>query len=484
MKRRQFIRNVSAGAAGLAVSPLPFVQKANAQPTHPNVLFILLEDAPNWFGCLGGHPDTMTPNIDELANRGCLFTNAHCASPICNPSRTALLTGQYPNTTGVFYNDDDWREIIPNVVSMPRYFLDHDYFTVRSGKVYHGNFDEREVWNQYIDAKATHNLPGEEPYLPGHPWNGLNYLLEGDGDATGTQFFNWGATDAPEAIMTDFRRVRNLNEMLQDGMREPFLMFYGTHKAHFPAIAPRRVMERFNIAEVTLPPVNPTDLDDLPPSAFNFIEPWHHEDVVNGKQWHKAVAAYLATIHYMDEMVGRLLNQFDHSPHANNTIVVLVADHGFHLGEKMHWRKATLWNESSSVIMTVLAPGVTTPGSVCHQPVNMLDLYPTLVDLCNLPANPANEGQSLRPLLENPASVREEPSIMTLEAGNHAVITEQWHYIHYANGDRELYDRNVDPQQWDNLATNPDYEPIMQQLRDWIPDDWIPPTDAIAPRAR
>jgi len=455
---------MSAGAAGLAVSTAMLPQ-ANAQPGSPNVLFILLEDVPNWFGCMGGHPDTLTPNIDELAGRGTLFTNAHCGSPICNPSRTSMLTGRRPDTTGVYYNEDDWREFVADdVITMPRYFRDSGFNLVRAGKIFHGQFDERDVWDQYYDGKSTHLLAGHDPYNPMKPWNGLNYVMEGQ------EFFNWGPTDAPESTIADYKRVRYLNELLLDGMRQPFMMMYGTTKAHLPSMAPRRVMERFNPAEITLPPMNPNDLDDLPPSALNYIDSWYHEDVTGGKQWRKVIAAYLATIHYLDEMVGRLLYRFDNSPHAENTIVVIVADHGFHLGEKTHWRKATLWNESTQVILSIYAPGVTTPNTVCDQGVSMLDIYPTLVDLCGLPQPVGLEGRILTPWLQNPSATRQEPAVVTLEAGNHAVINEQYHLINYANGDQELYDRAFDPNQWNNLAPDPAYADIIAQMMLWIPE--------------
>jgi arylsulfatase A-like enzyme len=467
MKRRDFIRNMSASAAGLAVSSA-VLPNAKAQPDAPNVLFIFLEDAPNWFGCMGGHPDTLTPNIDQLVSRGTLFTNAHCGSPICNPSRTSMLTGRRPDSTGVYYNEDDWREFVSDdVITMPRHFRDRGYNLVRSGKVFHGNFDEREVWHQFYDGKSTHKLAGHDPYNPMKPWNGLNYVMEGQ------EFFNWGATDAPEATMADFKRVRFLNDLLDNSVREPFMMYYGTTKSHLPSIAPRRVMERFNPAEVTLPPINPNDHDDLPPPAFNWIDPNNHTDVVGAKQWRKMIAAYLATIYYVDEMVGRLLYAFDNSQHADNTIIALVADHGFHLGEKMHWRKATLWNESTQVIMSVIAPGVTSPNTVCHQAVSMLDLYPTLSDLCGLPMPPGLEGQTLVPQLINPAAERPEPAICTLEAGNHAVVNEQYHLINYSTGDQELYDMAVDPNQWNNIAGDPAYAAVIADLMQWIPEQTL-----------
>jgi arylsulfatase A-like enzyme len=210
-------------------------------------------------------------------------------------------------------------------------------------------------------------------------------------------------------------------------------------------------------------------LDDLPPYAFEYIDEFYHTDVVGGKQWRKVIAAYLASIHYLDEMVGRLLYGFDNSQHADNTIVVIVADHGFHLGEKTHWRKATLWNESTQVIMSFYAPGVTTPNTVCDQGVSMIDIYPTLVDLCGLTQPVGLEGRILTPWLQNPTATRLEPAVVTLEAGNHAVINEQYHLINYVNGDQELYDRSVDPNQWNNLAPDPTYADIIAQLMQWLP---------------
>lgn len=465
VKRRDFIRNMSAGAAGLALAPMPLLNAyGQPDPARPNVLFILLEDLPDWIGCMGGHPDTLTPNIDALATRGVLFTNAHCGSPICNPSRVSLLLGKRPDTTGVYYNSDDWREMVPaGTISMPRSFRNNGYHLVRAGKIFHGTFDEHGVWDQIFEGRGMHNLPGHNAYTPGHPYNGLEYPLAGD------EFFNWGPTDAPESSMADSRRYRFLRNLFNSGIRQPFFIGFGTHGAHFPAIAPRRHIERFDPSRVQVPEVNAFDLDDIPPAGRAYVDSLYHRRVLGHKQWHKAIAAYLATIHYLDEIVGRLIAEFDDSPYADNTIIVLCADHGFHLGEKMHWRKATLWQESTNVVLIVVAPGVTEPGGVCRQPVSLIDLYPTLNALCELRPVDGLEGRSIVPQLIDPDHRREQPAVVTLEEGNHAIIDRRWRYIRYADGGEELYDRERDPNEWTNLAGDPRYERVIERLAAWIP---------------
>lgn len=467
MKRRDFLRNLSAGAAGLTLGgPHLFNAHAQPNPDQPNVLFIILEDMANWAGCLGGHPDAMTPNIDALAGRGALFTDAHCTAPVCNPSRTSMLLSMLPSSTGVYLNHDDWRENIPaDTITMGRHFHNHDYFTLRSGKIWHGTFYDNDAWDRAYLPITSHNLPGHDPYLPNHPNAGLPYALEG------VNFMNWGATDIPNDSMSDQRRLDFIRLHMQAGIRQPFFMAFGATQNHYPAVVPRRILERYNPADVHLPEVHPDDLTDLPPYAYTFLRTDRHDNVVNHKQYRKAVAAYLATLEHIDEIVGRLIYQIDNSPYADNTIIILAVDHGYHLGEKHHWEKGTLWNESTNSLLTIYAPGVTQPGTVINETVSLLDIWPTMNDLCNLPPVDHIEGESLVPLMLNPGTERDTPAIVTLTAGNHAIITEQWRYIHYVNGDEELYNRIDDPNEWTNLAMLPEFRPIMDNLALWLPDD-------------
>jgi arylsulfatase A-like enzyme len=462
MTRRQF----------LATSAL-----AAAPSAKPNVLFISVDDMNDWIGCLGGYNGVKTPNIDRLAKRGVLFANAHCASPLCNPSRTALLTGMRASTTGMYNNDQFWRPNLPDAVTLPMHFKANGYQVAGAGKVFHhtvGNnppdqWDEFQLqvfddpwyrradwypWNKRVPAPA------------GHPFNGLKNF-QGE--------FDWGVIPAEEREYGDQKAIDFGLKFLSQPQAKPFFLAVGLWHPHIPMFAPQKYFDMYPPEKVKIPYTPAGDLDDVPKIGQNWAAARReeHNRIVREGKWRDAVRAYLAAITFADAMIGRLLDGLEKSAHARNTIIVFWSDNGWHLGEKEHWHKSTLWQRSTHVPLIIAGPGTRATGQSRKQAVSLLDIYPTLVDLCGLPKRPQLEGLSLRPLLENAQATR-PPAVIDFNRGNHAVRTDRWRYIKYNDGTEELYDESVDKEDWKNLAGDPQYTSLKADLAKWIPQSAAP----------
>lgn len=437
----------------LLVGGIAACTAVHGQTTRPNVLFIAVDDLNDWIGCLGGHPDTKTPNLDRLAARGMSFTRAYCAAPACNPSRAALLTGRRPSTSGVYHNNQPWRPVMPDVVTMPQYFMRHGYRVVGGGKIFHNSFNDPASWEFWQPA-------GRFPEPERVPFNGI----------PNTAHFDWGPVAVGEEAMGDHVTVDWAIAELNKPRDKPLFLACGLIRPHLPWYVPQKYFDLFPLAKVTLPTILDTDLDDVPPAGVRMAKPeGDHAKVIAHNQYRQAVQGYLASIAYADMEIGRLLDALDRSPLAGNTIVVLWGDHGWHLGEKHHWRKFALWEEATRVPLLILVPGLTRPGSTCGRTVNLMDLYPTLADLCGLPVDPAWEGRSLRPLLAEPEAAWPYPALTTHGRNNHAVRSERWRYIRYADGSEELYDHDADPLEWKNLAGDPQLASVKAELAHWLP---------------
>ena len=444
----------------------------------PNVLFIAVDDLNDWVGCLG-HPQVKTPHIDRLAARGMLFTNAHCAAPVCNPSRVATLTGLRPDTTGVYENNHTMRHKVPDVVTLPQHFRTHGYRAVGGGKIFHdvpphsddpASWDEYYWWNEHGPRGAKAGSGWRSPYSvspdpepDNRPTRKITPLTKRN--------FDWGRVDQPEADWPDSRVTHWASEQLVKPSKQPRFIAVGIFRPHLPWFNPKRYVDMYPLESVKLPAVKGDDLDDLGPWAKRRAHDRssRHDKVVEFDEWRSAVRAYYASISFADASVGRVLDALDRSPEKDNTIIVLWSDHGYHLGEKGHWHKRTLWERSTRVPMIIVAPGVTQPGTRCDRPVNLLDLYPTLCELTGVPVRKALEGRSLVPLLKETTRDWPHASVTTYLPGNHAVRTERWRYIRYATGDEELYDHQADPHEWTNLAGDTQRETVMSKLRKHIP---------------
>lgn len=425
-----------------------------------NVLFVIVDDLSDWVGCLGGNPQARTPNIDRLASRGLLFREAHAAATICNPSRVAILTGVRPSSSGVYRNPQELRQnsVLQSAATIPGHFRGNGYRSLGSGKIFHD--PDPVSWDEYWPS-IDYYRP-DDPLPPNRPLNGIT---------TRGNAFDWGPlSDEPDA-MGDHQIATwtggRLHTLATD---EPFFLGCGFFRPHLPFYVPQRYFDLFDFESVELPPVDPDDLLDLPTSALVTINDKDHNAVTAADQWRQGVHAYLASVAFVDEQVGRVLDELDRSPHARNTIVVFLSDHGFVLGEKRHWRKQVLWDQVTHVPMIVVAPGITQPGSVCDSVVSLIDVFPTLIELCDLPQVNNLDGSSLVPMLSDPGLTRPAPVLTTRYRKQHSVRDERYHLIQYSDGQRELYDLWLDPFEWTNLIGERSTRKIVKRLKKSFPD--------------
>ena len=431
---------------------------AGREEAKPNVLFIAVDDLNDWIGCLGGHPDARTPNIDRLAARGVLFTRAYCAAPACNPSRVALMTGIRPSTSGVYHNSNPWRPALPKAVTIPQHFMAHGYAALGGGKIYHGRYPDKASWNSYFKK-------GADPKPAKVPANGIPR----------TAHFDWGPVDATDEEMNDTKVTSWAIETLKKKHDKPFFLACGIFRPHLPWYVPRKYFDMFPLDSITLPRVKDGDLDDVPPPGRRIARPeGDHRKVTESNNWRRAVQGYLASIAFADVQVGRLIDALDASDYAKNTVVVLWGDHGWHLGEKRHWRKFTLWEEATRAPLLFVAPGVTKAAGRSGRTVDFVDVYPTLAELCGLPPRKELEGRSLVPLLRDPSAAWDRPALTTHGRNNHSVRTERWRFIRYADGSEELYDHDADPMEWTNLAGNTDFAGVKEKLAAHLPKVNVP----------
>lgn len=368
---------------------------------------------------------------------------------MCNPSRTSALTGLLPSTTGCYQNTQPFRRTFPNMTTLPGYFKRHGYYTLGHGKIFHfAQAEGTATWDEYTAVNANNVPPGRT----------VDWRLDG------------GPLDVTDDEMGDGKTANWVAQQLQRSFDRPFFLAAGIFRPHECWFAPRKYFELYPPSKVRMPKVNERDLDDIPPIGREIAECIHDfENVRRWKQERYAVAAYLACVSFADAMIGRILDALERSRYRDNTIVVLWGDNGFHLSTKLHWRKFTLWEESTRVPLMIVAPGVTKPGGICRRTVSLIDVFPTLIDLCGLPKKEDLDGHSLVPLLRDPSKEWNRPALTTCGRNNHAIRTERWRYIRYSDGTEELYDHRADPLEWRNLAQHPQYVKVKQELTGWLP---------------
>ncbi|BDS08561.1 hypothetical protein NT6N_36010 [Oceaniferula spumae] len=427
-------------------------------PQKPNILFIAVDDWNDWVGCLG-HKQAKTPNVDRLAARGMLFTNASCAAPVCNPSRAAVMSGLRPFTTGVYENATPLQIQLPkDHLTLPKYFRKHGYIAHGSGKIYHDqiggqphdDFDHYHFWNEHYRKWGWElgysRFPDPEP----------NKLPFAKITSKTKRNFDFGPIAGKETDMPDFKSTSYGIEFLQQKHDKPFFLAIGQFRPHLPWFVPQKYFDMHPLDNIQLPPTNAGDLDDLPKIALkrtNDRASKHHL-VKELNEWKKAIQGYLACISFSDHQIGRLLDALDASPYKDNTIIVLWSDHGYHLGEKDHWHKRTLWERSVHVPYIIVAPGITTPNRKTSAPVDLMSIYPTLIELAGLPSYARIQGQgtSVFSLLKNPDAQWPHYALCTHTRGNHSVRSRHYRYIRYQDGSEELYDHRSDPNEWHNIA--------------------------------
>lgn len=428
----------------------------------PNVLFISIDDLNDWLGCYDGHPQVKTPHIDALAKRGVVMTNAHCQAPICNPSRVSMFLGKLPSTTGMYFLGPNFRSVEPTKSDETLFqtFRRHGYYVSTRGKIFHGKADPAS----FDHIEETTGWRRDK--------NKINYRLPGS-----NPLWDWGQVETPDEQQRDFLTAEwaaaELGKLADTN--QPFFLAVGFHLPHVPIYASKKWFDLYPIDEIDLPAVIPSDRDDLPEIAklltLNPTGPRHQWMVAN-QQWRRAVQSYLATISFVDHLVGMITKGLERSGVADNTLIVLWSDHGFHLGEKLRWAKRTLWEETTRVPLILAGPGIAEQGT-CSRPVGLIDVYPTLLDLCDLPARADLEGSSLRSLLGDPTASWEKPAICTFGPNNHSLRDERYRYTIYVDGSQELYDHETDPAEWHNLVTagnvSAEHAAVIRRLSRWLP---------------
>ncbi|VGO17473.1 Choline-sulfatase [Pontiella desulfatans] len=429
-----------------------------------NVLMIAIDDLNDWVGFLGGHPQTQTPNMDRLAAQGMVFENASCSSVACNPSRSALMSGIPPYASGLYSNGQVMREnpVLMDAVMIPRYFSNNGYTSLARGKIFHHAGLDPQSWDILSDQKKDPlTVPKEQltdmtPYQDIKIDNGLSFVQK--------PRIAWKSTPTPKELTQDYQNAMWAAQWLTDSAEhetpKPFFLACGIFRPHLPWTVPAEYYARFDLDSIKLPPINPDDYSDIKGGAAS-----EYGEAVEKGLREEIVWAYLANIAYADDCVGVILDALEKSPYKDNTIVVLWSDHGWHVGEKLRYKKSTLWEETARMPFIVKVPGLEPGRSI--RPVNLIDLYPTLIDLAGLPKKNDLHGRSFVPVLKNPDVEWDHPAITSSSSG-HSLRTERWRYISKKNGD-ELYDHDNDPNEWTNLATNPEYQNVIQELRKHLP---------------
>ncbi|VGO14056.1 Choline-sulfatase [Pontiella desulfatans] len=427
--------------------------------SKPNVLMIAIDDLNDWVGFMDGHPNTKTPHMDRLAAQGTIFMNAHTAAPHCGPSRTALMSGLRPSTTGIYahvFDEDLEKTPAGQGIYLSNWFENNGYKTMGKGKIFHHWAPE----GAFQEFDGTREAPrfGPKPEKR-FTWDTIG---------TGT---DWGVYPERDEDLPDFKTAEWAVERLKQKHDEPFFMAVGFVLPHVPWYAPQKWFDLHPLEEIETPPYLKGDQDDVPPMARKIAEMLHMPTADWAKEsgeWKHIVQAYLATVSMVDHCVGMVLDELERSGYAENTVVVLWSDHGYHLGEKNRFAKQSLWERATRMPMIFTAPefkgGQSTDG-----PASLMDLYPTLLELCGLPANPKNEGVSLVPLMRDPKAKWNHNAITTYGENNHAVRSQRYRYIRYEDGSEELYDCLKDPNEWKNLADNLEYEEIKKELAKSLP---------------
>lgn len=457
----------------------------------PNVLFLAVDDMNDWIGCLETTPRAITPNLDQLAARGVNFTNAHTAGVFCAPSRAAIFSGQFASTTGC-YRTANYFVHHPTIEPLQISFSKAGYETFGAGKLFHhpaGAIDVRG-WNEFF-LRTQRQREGGWPldsWSKGTPFpNTFPSSIYNKGQQiTGGLFLEWGAIpNSREEDMADTIRINWAVEKLKETHDKPFFLGIGIYAPHFPNYCPQKYFDLYEPDQIKLPPYKADDLDDLPPKIkkIKIARSRIHNKLEGLNAVDDAIHGYLACISYADAMMGRVLDALEASPYADNTVVVLWSDHGYHHGEKGDWGKHTLWERTSNVPFIWAGPGVA-KGRKSDVTVSLIDMYPTLVDLCGLPKPRQKlEGQSLAKTLVDPTSTEDRNVFLPhMNPGEYAVINRDWRYIRYGEDGEELYELQADPNEWHNLAASPEHAARKAELRRFAPATFAEPAQKLNAR--
>ncbi|WP_430934869.1 sulfatase [Saccharicrinis sp. 156] len=444
-------------------------QASNAELQKPNVLFIAVDDLNTWLGCMSGYSNSKTPNMDRIASKGVLFNNAHCQAPLCGPSRASIMSGLRPSTTGIYGMIPDGkirREDKPetkDIVFLSEYFRNNGYHTMGIGKLFHihapdGVFDESGG-----RVKGFGPLP-EKRFV----WDGRG---NSDRKKYGRTSTDWGAFPEVDSLMPDHESANWAIARIYREYDKPFFLGVGFLRPHVPLYVPQKWFDMHPLEGIQVAPYKSDDLDDVPPVALKINDlpmmpstEWAKET----GEWKKIIQAYLACVSFVDYEVGRVLDALEKSGKADNTVIVLWSDHGYRLGEKGTFAKHALWEPATKAPLMFAAPNLP-KGKVIDTPAEMLSIYPTLIELCGLPAYDRNEGRSLVSAMMNRGEDDKAFAVCTFGMNNHGVKANGFRYIQYEDGGQELYDHKTDPNEWENLASNPDYKNKIEEMKQFLP---------------
>ncbi|MBA4147803.1 MAG: sulfatase [Verrucomicrobia bacterium] len=441
---------------------LPSIARAASETSKPNVLLIIADDLNDWIGPMKGHPQVQTPHLDKLAARGMTFMNAQVSAPVCNPSRASFMSGQRPSTTGIYHNHQFVMPEIPRGVFINDYLRRFGYTSLGAGKIYHYKQYRSEDWDK-VDYSTDDTLPRHPANRRPGPF-GYRMFTEGKP----AEPFN---EQRDESELVDYKSVSWCIEQLNEPRKNDnsFFMVCGIHRPHTPWDVPKKYFDLYPLETLQLPQVLTNDLDDVPAAGLRFANRNVHAALVKGGIWKDRVRAYLASVSYADAQIGRLLDALEKSKERDNTIVIFISDHDWHLGEKEHWAKSALWRQSTRIPMIWVAPGLTRPGTRCDRAVDVTSLYPTICELTGTPVPKHAEGISIKPLLANPKAKWKQPAIVTYLQNNHAIVTEDWRYIRYADGSEELYNQKTDVNEWINVASKSEFAKVKKNLGKFLP---------------
>ena len=463
------------------------VSSLEAAEKRPNVLFIVSDDLNNMLGCYGD-PLAKTPNLDRLAARGVRFDRAYCTFPLCGPSRNVLLTGLYPNSTGILANQQIFRQTIPSQPSMPQAFRNAGYFAARIGKLYHYNVPNSIGTNGHDDPASWEMElnPAGVDRLEEHPK--IFSLLPNQFGGT----LSWYASPKSDAQHTDGLMADDAEWVLERCAKRkdrPFFLAVGFFRPHTPYVSPNSYFDLYSEKDMPVVQGVKEDQADIPPAGLGSYK--KEQDKLTDDLRRQCRQAYLASISFMDAQVGRVIAALDRLGLSDNTIIVFTSDHGYHMGEHGLWQKMSLFEESARVPLLIVAPGIAAKGTAAKSPISHVDLFPTLAELCGVKP-PANlQGQSLVPMLRDPNVAGRGWAITQVMRGGgqarasvttnvgadgprffgYTLRTPRWRYTEWDEGRKgqELYDHDADPRELMNLANKPEHaktvEELSQQLR-------------------
>ena len=451
LSRRNFLSVLSLGTFGLGLGYLGLDEEL------PSVLLILVDSLNAWGNTFGGHPDAVTPHIDQLAKRSIVFTNAHSAGTNSNASRTSLFTGLYPTSTGIYIGDANYRDVLPTHVTIPQYFLQSRYQVSGAGRLFHQ--PDKYSWRdwKYFDYE-NHFVSEHLVDLPSGP------------------NFDWGPIDIDEEQMHDYQVAQWAIDKIET-LPRPFFLAVGLNTTRHPWYLPSNKFHRINPSVVSLPSER---TGTLPLAASDIIRNNHkHDLVLEADQWRQALAAYLSSIAFVDEQIGRVVRALDESDVRDNTVIILASTHGLHLGDKRFWLFDTLWEQVTRVPLLIALPPTRfsqehVQNSRIGHSVSLVDIFPTLIDIWDHPIEQSFDGQSLLPLILDSDMSWERPVLTALSDQDFAVRTNRWRYIHYHDGGEELYEYIGDPSELRNLANDPAHQDTIQQLRQYLPENPLP----------